>query len=227
MKSLELFSVEFFTALVSIVIIDLVMAGDNAIVIALIARTLPKKQQKKAIFWGTIGAVSIRTLATLIAVWLLEIPGLLLVGGLLLIWIAYKLLTLTEHQEEENIIVKNTFWAAIRSIIMADMVLSIDNVLAVAGASHGSFLLVCLGLMISIPIVIWGSRLFIAFVDRIVIFIYIGGGVIAWTAVRMIVKEPLLKDYFLNLFLYWGLVIFIVGGVLLAGRLTNQNSNKT
>ncbi|WP_245976730.1 YjbE family putative metal transport protein [Oceanobacillus arenosus] len=202
------------------------MAGDNAIVIGLIARTLPKKQQKKAILWGTVGAVFIRTFATLIVVWLLEIPGLLLVGGLLLIWIAYKLLTLADDQEE-NVIGVNTLGVAIRSIIMADMALSIDNVLAVAGASHGSFLMVCLGLMISIPIVIWRSRLFIAFVDRIAIFIYIGGGVIAWTAVKMIIKEPFLQEYLLNRFLYWGLVILIVGGVLLAGRLTNQNSNRT
>ncbi|WP_397540199.1 TerC family protein [Rummeliibacillus pycnus] len=222
---MEYYSVEFFTALVSILIIDLVMAGDNAIVIGLIARTLPKKQQKKAIFWGTIGAVTFRSFATFIAVWLLKIPGLLLVGGLLLIWIAYKLLTLKEEQEE-NIVSKTTLGAVIRSIIIADMVLSIDNVLAVAGASHESFLLVCLGLMFSIPIVIWGSRLFIAFVDHIVIFLYIGGGVIAWTAVKMIVKEPLLKEYFLNLFLYWGLVILIVGGVLLAGSLTNKISNR-
>lgn len=111
---MELFSIEFFSVLLSIVIIDLVIAGDNAIVIGLIARSLPKEQQKKAILWGTIGAIIIRTLATLIAIWLLKIPGLLLVGGLLVIWIAFKLVTLTEEQEDKNVTAKNSLGAAIR-----------------------------------------------------------------------------------------------------------------
>ncbi|MBE7106645.1 YjbE family putative metal transport protein [Bacillus cereus] len=217
---MEVNTLEFLSALLSIVIIDLVIAGDNAIVIGLIAKKLPKKQQKKAIFWGTVGAVIIRTLATLIAVWLLKIPGLLLVGGILVIWIAFKLVALTENPEEKNVTSKNSLWTAIRAIIIADIVISLDNVLAVAGASHGSFLLVFLGLLISIPIVIFGSSLFIIFVDRFPFIIYIGGGVIAWTAAKMIMHEPLLKTYFLNnAFLYWGTIILIVGSVLLAGKL--------
>lgn len=219
---MELFSIEFFSALLSIVIIDLVIAGDNAIVIGLIARGLPKEQQKKAVLWGTIGAIIIRTLATLIAVWLLKVPGLLLVGGLLVIWIAFKLVTLTEGQEDKNVTAKNSLGAAIRAIIIADIAISLDNVLAVAGASHGDFLLVFLGLLISIPIVILGSSLFITCVDRFPIIMYIGGGVIAWTAAKMIIQEPFLKGYFLsNPTLYWGTVILIVGGVVLGGIITN------
>ncbi|HWR07080.1 YjbE family putative metal transport protein [Sporomusa sp.] len=146
---------------IPIIIIDLVIAGDNAIVIGLIAKNLPKEQQTKAIFWGTAGAIAIRTVATLIAMWLLKIPGLLMVGDLLLIVIAFKLLTATETQGEGTFTPQNTFAPAIRAIIIADLLISIDNVLAVAGAFHGSFLLVFLGLLISIPIVISGSRLFV------------------------------------------------------------------
>nr|WP_276561147.1 TerC family protein [Bacillus paramycoides] len=211
---------EFFSALLSIVIIDLVIAGDNAIVIGLIARNLPKKQQKRAIFWGTVGAIIIRTLATLVAVWLLKIPGLLLIGGILVLWIAFKLVALTESPEENNVNPQNSLWTAIRAIIIADILISLDNVLAVAGASQGNFLLVFLGLVISITIVILGSSLFIKFVDRFPVIIYIGGGVIAWTSAKMIMHEPFLKAYFLNnSLLYWGTVTLMVGSVLLAGKI--------
>ncbi|MBE5104705.1 YjbE family putative metal transport protein [Bacillus thuringiensis] len=168
-------TLEFFSGLLSIIIIDLVIAGDNAIVIGLIARNLPKKQQKKAIFLGTVGAIIIRTLATLVAVWLLKIPGLLLIGGILVLWIAFKLVALTENPEGKNATLQNSLWAAIRAIIIADILISLDNVLVVAGASHGNFLLLFLGLVISIPIIILGGSLFIKFVDRFPVIIYIGG----------------------------------------------------
>ncbi|MFJ8453755.1 YjbE family putative metal transport protein [Bacillus paramycoides] len=181
-----------------------------------------KKQQKKAIFFGTVGAIIIRTLATLVAVWLLKIPGLLLIGGILVLWIAFKLVALTENPKENNVNPKNVYGQQFEPLSLQIFLINLDNVLAVAGASHGNFLLVLLGLVISIPIVILGSSLFIKFVDRFPVIIYIGGGVIAWTSAKMIMHEPFFKVYFLNnSFLYWGTVILMVGSVLLAGKIKN------
>jgi len=192
----ELFSPDFLSALIAIVIIDLVLAGDNAIVIALAARSLPRHLQKRAILWGTFGAIAVRTSLTLVVVWLLGIPGLLFVGGALLIWIAYKLLLPEDSQasSEKNGAAMN-FWGAIRTVVIADTIMGLDNVLAVAGAAHGSFLLVVVGLLISVPIVIWGSTLILKFVERFPAFVYLGAGVLAWTAVKMMMAEPLIAPY--------------------------------
>ncbi|MGC4376372.1 TerC family protein [Fictibacillus sp. Mic-4] len=212
---------EFLIALLSIVMIDLVLAGDNAIVIGLAARNLPKHQQKKVIIWGTIGAIIIRAAATIAVVWLLEIPGLLLAGGLILIWIAYKLLT--EEKDHEVKAGKNT-WAAIRTIIIADAVMGLDNVLAVAGAAHGNFLLVIIGLAISVPIVVWGSTIILKWMERFPIIITIGAGILAWTASKMIVKEQFefMKNLFDNPFIKYGFEIVVVAAVVLAGYLKKQ-----
>ncbi|KLR75335.1 membrane protein, partial [Geobacillus sp. T6] len=180
---MDVLSAEFWTALLSIIIIDLLLAGDNAIVIGLAARNLPKHQQKKAVVWGTVGAVVIRALATIFVVWLLKIPGLLLVGGVLLVWIAYKLLV--EGKGHDDVEAGGSLWEAIRTIIIADALMGLDNVLAVAGAAHGSFLLVILGLLISVPIMVWGSTLILKWIERFPIVITIGAGVLAWTAAKM------------------------------------------
>ena len=193
---MDVLSAEFWTALLSIIIIDLLLAGDNAIVIGLAARNLPKHQQKKAIIWGTAGAVVVRALATIFVVWLLKIPGLLLVGGLLLVWIAYKLLV--EEKGHDDIEAGGSLWEAMRTIIIADALMGLDNVLAVAGAAHGNFLLVILGLLISVPIMVWGSTFILKWIERFPIIITIGAGVLAWTAAKMIVDEPFLKAYFAN-----------------------------
>jgi YjbE family integral membrane protein len=193
----EILSIEFLTALLAIVVIDLVLAGDNAIVIALAARSLPRHLQKQAIVWGAVGAIVVRSAMTLVVVWLLKIPGLLLIGGALLIWIAYRLL-LPENGEGENDKVKTavSFWGAIQTIVVADMVMGLDNVLAVAGAAQGSYLLVVLGLLISVPIVVWGSTIMLHWVERYPGIVYFGAGVLAWTAAKMITSEPYLKDAF-------------------------------
>jgi len=219
---MDLFSPEFWSALLAIIIIDLVLAGDNAIVIGLAARNLPQEQKKKVIFWGAFGAIAIRSLLTLVVVWLLKIPGLLLAGGLLLIWIAYKLLV---EEKKHDMKAGASFWAAVRTIIVADTVMGLDNVLAVAGAAHGNFILVVLGLLISIPIVIWGSTLMLKWVDRFPMIIYIGSGVLAWTASKMIVEEPFLKGIFEdNIVFKLGLTLLIVIGVLVLGRMKNLNN---
>jgi len=218
----DLFTMQFLTALATIVVIDLVLAGDNAIVIALAARNLPPHLQKKAIVWGTIGAVVVRSAMTVGVVWLLKIPGLMLVGGLALVWIAYKLLA-EDGDGDEHGAGATTLIGAMKTIIIADAVMGIDNVLAVAGAAHGSFLLVVLGLLISIPIVVWGSGLVLKLMARYPAIIYLGAGVLAFTAAKMVSGEPLLKEVFAaNPALLWGLYALIIGGVLGGGYLAKQ-----
>jgi len=222
---MELFSAEFFSALAAIVVIDLVLAGDNAIVIALAARGLPPDLRKRAILWGTFGAIAVRTAMTLVVVWLLKIPGLLAVGGVLLVWIAYKLVIDSEDEGAHDGVGASSFWGAMKTIVVADALMGLDNVLAVAGAAHGSFLLVVIGLLISIPIVIWGSQLVLKIVERYPGIVYLGSGVLAWTAVKMVTSEPLLKGY---VEAYPGLVtvayFVTVLGVLVAGFLANHRA---
>jgi YjbE family integral membrane protein len=220
---LELFSAEALSALLAIIVIDLVLAGDNAIVIALVARGLPHQQRRRTIVWGTCGAVVVRVLMTLTVVWLLGIPALLALGGLFLVWVAYKLLApIRDSGDHIQSQPKTSLWDAIRTIVMADAVMGIDNVLGVAGAAHGDFLLVLLGLLINVPIMILGSTLILRLVDRFPIMIYIGAGVLGFTAASMITREPLFRDYLDNRdALVWALHALIVGGVLLIGYLRN------
>jgi YjbE family integral membrane protein len=192
---MELFSSAWLSALLAIVLIDLVLAGDNAIVIALAARNLPSHLQKKAIVWGTGGAVIVRSAMTIGVVWLLKIPGLMLVGGLGLLWIAYKLL-LPQNSDDVLHPHATTFWGAMKTIVVADALMGVDNVLGVAGAAHGAFDLVVIGLLISVPIVVWGSTLVLKLVERFPIITYAGAGVLAYTAADMIIKEPLLDAVF-------------------------------
>ena len=221
---MDLLSVQFLSALMAIVIIDLVLAGDNAIVIALAARNVAERLRTKAILWGTVGAIVVRTLLTMVVVWLLAVPGLLFAGGALLIWIAYKLL-LPEPEDDNGVKLNsvNGFWAAIRTIVVADIVMGLDNVLAVAGAAHGSFMLVALGLLISIPIVVWGSTVILRFIDRYPAFVYLGAGVLAWTAAKMMTHEPLLASFYDDYKVVSPLMyMVIVVGVLAAGFFKNH-----
>ncbi len=192
---MELFSAPWWSALLAIVLIDLVLAGDNAIVIALAARNLPAHLQKRAILWGTVGAIVVRSAMTLGVVWLLKIPGLMLVGGIGLVWIAYKLLAPSEGGDEHSP-QASTFWGAMKTIVIADALMGVDNVLGVAGAAKGSFDLVVIGLLISVPIVVWGSTMVLKLVERFPIITYLGAGVLAYTAGHMIVSEPLLDDIY-------------------------------
>ena len=220
---MELFSAEFFSALAAIVVIDLVLAGDNAIVIALAARGLPPHLRTRAILWGTFGAIAVRTAMTVIVVWLLKIPGLLAIGGALLVWIAYKLLIDSDGDEAHEGAGATTFWGAMKTIVVADALMGLDNVLAVAGAAHGSFLLVVIGLLISIPIVIWGSQLVLKLVERYPGIVYVGAGVLAWTAVKMISTEPFLKEYVEEYPIVVSALYFtVILGVLIGGFLANH-----
>jgi len=192
---MELFSLPWWSALLAIVLIDLVLAGDNAIVIALAARNLPSHLQKKAILWGTVGAIGVRSLMTLGVVWLLKIPGLMLVGGLGLLWIAYRLLSDTSEDAHAGAGV-STFWGAMKVIVVADALMGVDNVLGVAGAAHGSMSLVIIGLLVSVPIVVFGSSVVLRLVERFPIIISLGAAVLAFTAAKMIVAEPWLDPLF-------------------------------
>lgn len=185
---------EFFSGLAAIILLDLVLAGDNAIVIALAARNLPKELQKKAVFWGTFGAIALRIVLTFAVIWLLKLPGLMLVGGALLIPIAWKLLKHDDH--DPNVGAASGFWAAIRTIVVADALMGLDNVLAIAGAAKGHMGLVVLGLAISVPLVVWGSTLILKLIERFPIVIYIGAAAIAWTAARMIAHDGLVAAWF-------------------------------
>ena len=196
---MELFSLTWWYALAAIILIDLVLAGDNAIVIALAARKLPAELQKKAILWGTAGAIGIRTVMTLGAVWLLKIPGLMLAGGLGLLWIAYKLIA-DQSEESHEDVPAESFWGAMKTIVVADALMGIDNVLGVAGASQGAFELVVLGLLISVPIVIYGSQLVLKWIQRWPVIIYAGALVLAATALQMIYSDILVKQAVQRLF---------------------------
>jgi len=192
---MELFSVPWWSALLAIILIDLVLAGDNAIVIALAARNLPPEHQNKAIIWGTVGAIVVRSAMTVGVVWLLKIPGLMLVGGLGLLWIAYKLIADTSEDEHQGV-GATTFWGAMKTIIVADALVGVDNVLGVAGAANGSFDLVVIGLLISIPIVVLGSKLVLRLVEKWPVIIHLGAAVLAFTAAQMIINEKLLDHVF-------------------------------
>ena len=192
---MELFSMPWWSALLAIILIDLVLAGDNAIVIALAARNLPPEHQNKAIMWGTVGAIVVRSAMTVGVVWLLKIPGLMLVGGLGLLWIAFKLISDTSEDEHEGS-GATTFWGAMKTIIVADALMGVDNVLGVAGAANGDFTLVVIGLLISIPIVVLGSKLVLRLVEKWPVIIHLGAAVLAFTAAQMVINEKLLDPIF-------------------------------
>jgi len=229
---MEFFSAAWWSALMAIILIDLVLAGDNAIVIALAARNLPAHLQKKAIIWGTVGAIGVRAVMTVGVVWLLQVPGLMLVGGLGLVWIAYKLLA-DQGGNEHDAPVASTFWGAMKTIVVADALMGVDNVLGVAGAAHGAFDLVIIGLLISVPIVVFGSSVVLKLVERFPAIIQIGAAVLALTAAKMIVNEPMLDSVFdgpalPNTAARWGTYLVTVAAVLVGGRwATRRTATRT
>lgn len=218
---MELSWLQFFVMLLNVVFIDLLLAGDNAIVIGLAARKLPAANQKKAIIYGTTGAVLIRILATIVVLWLLQIPWLLLVGGAMLIWIATKLLY--DQEEHTDIKAGATLWQAVRTIVVADAAMGLDNVIAVAGAAQQHLILVVLGLMISVPIVVWGSTLFIKLIEKFPWIIYVGATVLGYTAAHMITQEQKLAFLFIGHPVWQSLfIMLVVAGILVTGYLRNR-----
>lgn len=215
-------STHLLSDLLTIVLLDLVLAGDNAIVIALAARNLAPPLQKRAVIWGTFGAIIVRIAMTVVVVYLLELPGLMLAGGLLLLPIAWKLLKPGQN-DHDDLAPAAGFWSALRTIVLADVLMGLDNVLAIAGAAKGHMGLVVIGLLISIPLVVWGSTLILKLIQRFPIIIYAGAGAIAWTAGRMISHETLWRAWFdahgwMKHLLEIGLVLIVCGGGYLLNR---------
>ena len=183
-----LLSPESWTALLKIIGINIVLSGDNAVVIALACRSLPEKQRKMGVLFGSAGAIVLRIILTFFAVYLMNLPYLKIVGALLLLWIGVKLI-MPEDGHGEDISANDNLMSAIRTIIIADFVMSLDNVIGVAAAANGSVPLIVIGLLISIPIIIFGSTLIMKVMDRFPIIITIGGGLLGYVAGEMVVTD--------------------------------------
>ena len=209
----EITSSLFWIAVLQIIAIDIMLGGDNAVVIALACRKLPPEQRNKGIFWGVIGAIGLRVAMIFFALQLLALPYLKIVGGLLLLWIGVKLLV-PEDDDHESIEGGTTLLAAIKTIVVADAVMSLDNVIAVAGASHGSIVLVTFGILVSIPIVVWGSKLVLTLMDRFPMVITLGAALLGWIAGGMLLTDPPMPGVVAKSVPYANYVFSIVGAVL-------------
>ncbi|UOE93150.1 TerC family protein [Alkalihalobacillus sp. LMS39] len=215
---------ELLIALLTIIGIDILLGGDNAIVVALACRNLPKHQRNKAIILGITLALLMRISLTFVAVQLLEIPYLLALGGALLIYIAYNLLT--EHGDNQNIKGETSLFAAIKAILIADLIMGFDNVIAVAGAAHGNMTLVVIGLLVSVPIIIYGSKLILTAFERFPFIIYIGAGILTYTASRMITHEPMLQPLFQSHpFITTLFQVIVIFSVIIIGVWKNKKPN--
>ncbi len=185
----------FLVPLMKIMMVNIVLSGDNAVVIALAARNLPAHQQKRAILWGSGGAIVLRVLLTIAAVYLLSIPFLQFFGALLLIWIAVKLLIEDDEVDEASLQSKGNFLSAVKTILIADAVMSLDNTLAIAGVAKGNWTLLIAGLVLSIPLIIFGSTIIMKLIERFPAIVYFGAGLIAFTAGEMIVSDAAVMSY--------------------------------
>lgn len=193
-------SPEFWLAVGQIILIDILLGGDNAVVIALACRKLPPDLRRRGILWGTAGAIILRVALIFFALTLLKLPFLKLVGGLLLFWIGIKLLMPEDDDEHANIQASDKLWAAVKTVIVADFVMSLDNVIAIAGAAEGAgaghqMTLVIFGLVVSIPIIVWGSQLVIKLMDRFPMVITLGAMLLGWIAGTMMVGDPALNSW--------------------------------
>jgi YjbE family integral membrane protein len=184
---------EFLWALLAIVLIDVVLGGENALVIAMASRNLPEELRKKALIYGTFGAVGVRFICVAALTYLLMIPGLRLIGGLALLVIAYQLLKKNDESHEVN--ASTSFWGAMGTIVWADAVMGLDNALAIAGAAGGNWWLIIFGLLLSVPIILFGSTMVAKILEKYPKSIWIGVGVLVIVALQMIYKEPLLQNY--------------------------------
>ncbi len=210
---------EFWIALMQIIGVNIVLSGDNAVVIALAARGLPPEQQKRAIAWGSGAAVVMRIGLTIVAVELLRLPYLKLVGAALLLWIAVQLLV-PGHEEDGHGKTVTSLGAAIKTILLADLVMSLDNVIAVAAAAKGNTVLLVIGLAVSIPMVIFASRLLLTLMDKFPVIITLGAALLGWVAGDMAVTDPVDKPWVdaNAAFLHWGLPLVCAIGVVVVGK---------
>jgi len=196
----EFLTAHFWVAVGQIILIDILLGGDNAVVIALACRSLPPHQRTKGILWGTAGAIVLRVILIAFALTLLQVPFLKLVGAILLVWIGIKLLVPEDEDEHSNIQASDKLWGAVKTVIVADLVMSVDNVIAIAGAAQGAgeqhqLPLVIFGLLVSIPIIVWGSQLVLKLMDRFPFIITLGGMLLGWIAGTMAHTDPGVVSY--------------------------------
>ncbi len=223
MDSLALGSVSFdwpfFSALFSIVIIDLILAGDNAVVIAMAVRSLPKQQRRKGIIYGSLAAVLLRVVVTFFVAKLLTLDYVKLIGGVVILWIAVKLFIEDEEAQVEHTAV-GSLWHAVRMIVIADITMALDNMLAVGGASHGNFFLLLFGLTLSIPLIVFTSSLLSMLMDRYSFIIYIGAAILGKVGGEMILTDPSVSRLVpLNPVTLYCLEAIFAGGVIAVGQL--------
>lgn len=196
----EFFTAHFWLAVGQIIMIDILLGGDNAVVIALACRQLPANLRLKGILWGTAGAIVLRVILIAFALTLLQIPYLKLIGAALLLWIGVKLLAPQHEDEHSSVQGSDRLWGAVKTVIIADLVMSIDNVIAIAGAATGAggqhqLPLVIFGLLVSIPIIVWGSQLVLSLMDRFPSIIVVGGMLLGWIAGTMAHSDPAVRDW--------------------------------
>ena len=218
---------ELLVALMQIMMVNIVLTGDNAVVIALAARNLPAKQQKMAILWGSGGAIVLRVILTVAAVALLQIPFLQFAGAVLLIWIAVKLLIEEDESEGHHHALDNLL-GAVKTILVADVVMSLDNTLAIAGVAKGDWTLLISGLVLSIPLIVFGSTLIMKMIERFPVIVYIGAGLIAYTAGEMIDSDAAVQPWLPHVFHgtpYLG--ILLAAGVIAYGWWHNAAKGRT
>ncbi|MFZ9140386.1 MAG: TerC family protein [Burkholderiaceae bacterium] len=226
--SLEFGSSAFFIALLQIVWIDLLLSGDNSIVIALACRNLPAHQRRKGIFWGVTAAIVLRVILTAFAVSLLQIPFLKILGGVLLLYIGIKLVLPQEDEDGHDIEAKDKLMAAIKTIVIADFAMSLDNVIGVAGAAKGHFGLLIFGLALSIPLVVWGSKIVLSLMQRFPWIVVAGGGLLGYLAGEMIQTDPVAVPFWTSLgvqghLLAWVGVVVVIGiGKFLTWRMASK-----
>jgi YjbE family integral membrane protein len=211
---MELFTLQALWAFLAIIMIDIVLAGDNALVIGMAANKLPPELRKRAIFWGTFGAIAVRFISVAALTYLLLIPGLRAIGALALLWIGWKL---AFNHDEHNIEAKDTFWGAIGTIVVADAVMGIDNALGIAAAANGSFVLVIAGLLISVPIILFGAGLVSKILAKYPDTVFLGSFVLFAVAMLMLMKEPLMAAWWAGLVPWaativpWAVAVVITG----------------
>lgn len=216
----------FLLAVAQIIMIDILLGGDNAVVIALACRRLPENLRNKGIFWGVAGAIAVRIVLIFFALQLLALPYLKLVGAALLLWIGIKLLVSEDEDGHEGMAASDNLFGAVKTVIIADVVMSLDNVIAVAGAAKGDLSLVVFGILISVPIIVWGSRFVLKLMDRFPAVIVLGGALLGWIAGEMAVSDIVIGNYFGDALPGWlkyaagtvGAIAVVVIGKWLAAR---------
>jgi len=222
----EMFSnPQFWVSVLQIIAIDLLLSGDNAVVIALACRNLPPEQRRKGVMFGVAGAISLRVILTFFAVGLLSLPYIKILGAVLLLWIGIKLLIPEDEHDGVNIQADTHLWGAVKTIIVADFVMSLDNVIGVAGAAKGNFGLLVFGLLISIPMIVWSSQMILKLMDRFPIIIVVGGALLGFVAGEMLMTDTLTQKWAEAQphWVHWlvpalGAILVVVAGKLLAAR---------